>query len=348
TRSNLYGAAEQTTPSIAEFAQQSAVFDMAIAATNFTASSFATLHTGQYPWTHRVLQHQGYFRSQPATIASSLHRAGYRTAYFDANWLADPRHTRSADGWDLTSGPYHAIPVPRARALCALPICDTSRLATISPIAELSAFYGYMVRRLGLLERVHYPPDPILTDARNWIVANSDSGPVFVWIHLFPPHDPYFPPAPYLYSLLPQKTLDSVSELMSQPLEYFVPWDPARVHDLEERYKETLRYVDARLGSFLHDPAMAEFISRSTVVITSDHGESFERDFVGHTGPLLTQSLVHVPLIIRTPEMRAMRRIETPVSEIDVMPTIVDLAGGTIPHPVDGVSLKPLLEGTPL
>jgi arylsulfatase A-like enzyme len=42
-----------------------------------------------------------------------------------------------------------------------------------------------------------------------------------------------------------------------------------------------------------------------------------------------------------------MRRIQTAVSETDVMPTIVDLAGVAIPPSVDGISLKPLLEGTP-
>lgn len=348
SRSNLYGARESTTPSIAEFAKHAAVFDMAIASTNFTAGSSASIQTGQYPWTHRILQHEGYFTSQPSTLALSLHAAGYRTAYFDANWFADPRHTQSAAGWDMGSGPYQAIPIPLARRLCEAAICDTSRLATVPPLAELTSAYEYIVRRLGLLERVRYPPDPILADARNWIIENSRSGPIFVWIHLFPPHNPYFPPAPFLYSLLPKKTLDTVGELMSQPLYTFSSWEATRLQDLEYRYKESLRYVDGRLGSFLRQPFIAEFIDRSIVVITADHGESFERNFVGHNGPMITQSLIHIPLIIRTPEMRTMSRVGTPVSQTDVMPTVLDLVGVPVPRSVDGISLKPLLEGQTL
>ena len=347
-RSNLYGAPENTTPFITEFARHAAVFDMAIASANFTASSSATIQTGEYPWTHRILQHQGYFLRQPATLALSLHNAGYRTAYFNANWFADPRHTQSAAGWDVTTGPYQAVPIPLARRLCALAVCDTSRLATVPPLAEVSAAYEYAVRRLGLLERVRYPPDPILDDARNWIIKNSGSGPIFVWIHLFPPHDPYFPPVPFLYSLLPKKTLDTVSQLMSQPLYIFSPWEASQLHDLQERYKESLRYVDERLGGFLRDPRTSEFIDHSIVIITSDHGESFERNYVGHNGPLLTQSLIHIPLIIRTPEMRTMSRIGTAVSQTDVMPTVLDLVGVPVPKSVDGISLKPFLEGQTL
>ncbi len=348
TRSNLYGAAETTTPFLQSFASEATVFDLAIASSNFTAPTVASVHTGQYPWTHRIAGQQGYFRAPPSTLASTLHNNGYRTAFFNANWWADPRHTRSQQGWLDMSGPYQAVPTPRWRTYCSMPACDTVRLAAVPPFAHLKDMYELGLRRFGLLETIHYPSEPIFNDARTWIAAHAQSDePAFVWVHIFGPHDPYLSPQPFLYSILPSHELDTANELMSQQLYMFSHTSPEQVHKLEARYKEALKYADKNLEIFLKDPAVAEFAKRSVVVITADHGESFERNFLGHTGPLLTQSLIHVPLVIRAPGLPTGGRIAFPVSQTDIFPTILDLAGLALPTTADGVSLAPALGGAP-
>jgi Arylsulfatase A and related enzymes len=347
SRSSLYGANEATTPFLEKFARDSVVFDNAIAVSNFTAPTMTSTHTGKYPWTHGILSQQGYMDSAPRTIASTLHAAGFQTAFFNANWWADPRHTLSDAGWDHLEGPFHAVLTPAAGTrLCSRAICDTARLATIPPFNELKIAFGDVLRRVGALERVHYPPELVLRPATNWIVAHKTaSSPQFVWIHLYPPHDPYLAPRPFLYSILNSPDLDTIAELLPQRLYQFSDTDEGRVRQLEARYKESLKYLDDRLGAFLNDPRIADFVDRSVVVIAADHGESFERGFLAHTGPLLTQSLIHIPLLIRTPAMHGGRRIDTPVSQADILPTILDLLGLPTPDGVDGLSLAPVLEG---
>jgi arylsulfatase A-like enzyme len=91
-------------------------------------------------------------------------------------------------------------------------------------------------------------------------------------------------------------------------------------------------------------------VSDSTLtVLTADHGESLgEHDYVGH-GRHLYENIVHVPLIIRMPgKVMAGKTIKTPVSSIDLAPTILDLtlgewAGGKAGSIFTGKSLAPCL-----
>jgi arylsulfatase A-like enzyme len=343
-QSNLFGATQTTTPKLAAFAAHATVFDHAISASNFTGPAIASMHTGTYPWTHRIVQQQNHFASAPPTLAATLRAAGYRTAYFNANWWADPRHTLSDEGWMERHGPFDAVPMPRGRRFCRAAACDTARLATVPPLAELAEYYEVALKRLGLFERVRYPPDPLLTEAKRWLTANSDGGaPVLLWVHLFPPHDPYYPPAPFLFHFLPERKLSTMSELMSEPLHVAAPHSADDVAALRSRYREGLLYVDDRVGAFLDDPAVARILQDSIVVIAADHGESFGRDFVGHTGPKLDQSLIHIPLLIRVPRQAEPARIPAIVSQTDLMPTLIDLVGLEIPSTVEGTSLAPLL-----
>ena len=89
------------------------------------------------------------------------------------------------------------------------------------------------------------------------------------------------------------------------------------------------------------------------VVFTADHGEEFlEHGSLVH-GRTLYDELLHVPLIVRGPGIVAGRRLPVMVSLLDVTPSLLEWAGGTVPDALDGRSLAPLLrdgrgEGTRL
>jgi arylsulfatase A-like enzyme len=346
SRSSLYEAPEDTTPFLRGLAGRSVVFDMALSTSNFTAPGLTSIHTGQYPWTHRVLGQQGSVRAQAPTLASTLAAAGYQTAFFNANWWGDPRHTMTHAGWDEMAGPFQALPLPRSRLLCANAICDTARLLAIPPLRGPYAVYANVMGRLGYFERVHYPTPPVFDAARDWIASRTNPiAPQFLWIHVYGPHDPYLSPAPFLYSLAAERRFDTAAEL-STPLYKFADLPAESVRLLELRYQEMLRYTDDALRSFLTDPAVAAFAAQSVVAITSDHGESFERRYLGHSGPLLTQSLIRIPLLVQAPEL-ASGRVAQPVSQADIFPTLLALLDLPVPDTVDGVSQLPALRGAP-
>jgi arylsulfatase A-like enzyme len=61
----------------------------------------------------------------------------------------------------------------------------------------------------------------------------------------------------------------------------------------------------------------------------------------------LTEEELHVPLIMRYPDgIRAGTRVTTPVELVDILPTVLEFVGGGVP-PMDGRSLRPLMEGRP-
>ena len=88
----------------------------------------------------------------------------------------------------------------------------------------------------------------------------------------------------------------------------------------------------------------------TVVIFTSDHG-----DFLGEHGLFFKMSFrepaSRVPLIVHAPERFGARRVAEPVSLVDLLPTLVDLARSglsqELAQPVDGRSLLPLLEGAP-
>jgi choline-sulfatase len=86
----------------------------------------------------------------------------------------------------------------------------------------------------------------------------------------------------------------------------------------------------------------AGVFENSYVVFTSDHGEMFERGEKAHSTVLLYDPVVHVPLLISAPGQRARRDIFAPTNAVDVLPTLLHLAGKPVPSWVEGELLPGL------
>ncbi len=146
-------------------------------------------------------------------------------------------------------------------------------------------------------------------------------------------------------------------------------WNRLRKHfsDEEKRYAEAMydgdiAYTDGKLGEFFASFESAGLLADSIVIVTSDHGEQFwENGSWGH-GQNLHDHQIHVPLLVYLPESvrqalnevsRAKGKgpalvqgvIEDQVELIDLYPTLLDLVGAGLESPVNGRSLRSLLEG---
>lgn len=118
----------------------------------------------------------------------------------------------------------------------------------------------------------------------------------------------------------------------------------ARTREPRERYLANLAAIDARLGEIFAAVERLGLADRTYIIVSSDHGEAFgEHDTVKHNTTLY-EELLRVPLMIKGPKVKA-RAVETPVSIIDLGPTILDLFGQPTPGHFMGQSLHGFLRG---
>lgn len=188
-------------------------------------------------------------------------------------------------------------------------------------------------------------------DTAHWIDENADKD-FFLFIHTYQPHDPYSCPAPFKTMFLSENSKWSHLNLTG-----YLGGKGAIFRDLsqEERqniidlYDAEIRYTDEKLiGPLIKKLKDLSLFDQAMIIFTSDHGEEFyEHKGWGHGHSLCDESL-KVPLIIKFPEsIYGGLDIETVVSLVDVMPTILDTMGidNDLILDWDGKSLIPVLKG---
>jgi arylsulfatase A-like enzyme len=333
---SLYGAARPTTPMLAQFAQGATTFDRAYASANFTTPGVASILTGTRPWTHRALQLPVWPRDVTRwdSLPALLSHSGYRMGYVSTN-----AHAGAAA---LGFGGYFQF--SRTDRTRDLTVC-TDRLAALLRYVCAASEVPLIVEAERLGDRLrggpgngHYDPRLATRPALAWLSKVDRTRPVFLWVHLFPPHSPYAAPAPWLGRFDPSPNLRNTAS--TEPhwgyLQSAVA--DAEVRTLEARYDESVAYVDHYAGEFL-DSALALLGENTIVVVTADHGESFAHGYGGHTGPGLYDEIIRVPLIIKLPGQRVARRSEALAEQVDIAPTLAAIAGLTPARAWEGRSL---------
>ena len=96
-------------------------------------------------------------------------------------------------------------------------------------------------------------------------------------------------------------------------------------------YDGNLAWVDSEVGRVLDGLKKRGEWDRTIIVVTSDHGEAFWEHRVRGHGDHVFEEFVHVPLVIRVPGL-APRRVAEAVELVDVVPTLLDLAGVFVPE----------------
>ena len=151
-----------------------------------------------------------------------------------------------------------------------------------------------------------------LEAAKEWLDGNTD-GPFFLFLHLYEPHTPYEPP------------------------ERFARYEP---------YDGEIAYADEITGRLLDSLRTRGLYDDALIILLSDHGEGLGDHGELEHGIFLYDETIRVPLIVKLPGGReAGRRAPAPVQHVDLLPTLLDLAGAAPVGNLPGRSLRPLLEG---
>lgn len=161
------------------------------------------------------------------------------------------------------------------------------------------------------------PASATVDAALAWLQARDDQRPVFLWVHLYDPHAVYAPPQPF------------AEEFRERP------------------YDGEIAFMDQELGRLFAHALVADS-DRTVLTVIGDHGESLGQHGENTHALLAYDSTLHVPWILRAPGLTGKVHVSPPVSQVDLAPTLLDLAG--LPHDngFAGASLVPLLESRPM
>jgi choline-sulfatase len=138
----------------------------------------------------------------------------------------------------------------------------------------------------------------------------------FLWVHYYDPHASYEPHA-------------EVPSFGSEPVDL---------------YDGEIRFTDLHLGRLFDELRSKDVLDKTVIAITGDHGEGFGEHGIYRHGYQLYAAQTKVPLIIRVPGLPA-RHTATPAGHVDIMPTLVNLAGGAAKPDMMGESLVAVLAG---
>jgi arylsulfatase A-like enzyme/Flp pilus assembly protein TadD len=257
-------------------------FDFAHAHAVMTLPSHASILTGAYPFEHGLRDNSGYRLPRGArTIATLLKQAGYATGAFVAAFPVHSRFGLNAgfDVYDDRFGDEHATD-------------------------------------FNMPER---PASEVVPLARTWIAegAHRTSGRWFAWVHVFDPHAPYRPPAPF------------DTQYAAQP------------------YYGEVAAVDAALAPLLDD--VRQSARPTLVIVTGDHGEGLGEHGEQAHGIFAYESTLRVPLIMaelggggRAPRGGEVSSVAA--RHVDILPTILDAIGKPLPPGLRGRTLLPAAE----
>jgi len=351
---SVYGYPRSTASNLERFAEHATVYHSHSAGGNYTIPGTASLLTGTYPWTHRAINYGGQVKSNMVedNIFHALGKDYHRLAFGQNVWAQFILTQFMADiDTFLPSSTFGELDYllskyfPKDQNMAARALDDFVFKMEREPA---SMVFGPLHRMLyfrdstklkpkgyprGLPQNVNYPLYFRLEDVFDGLASllQDLSSPFFTYIHLFPPHAPYRASDKF-YS----KFLDGCSPV-KKPVHRLGDGLSDLVIKMERRYyDEYVASLDWEFGRLLDAMEDAGIFENSYVVITSDHGEMFERGEKAHATVLLYDPVVHIPLMISAPGQKVRSDVYAPTHAVDVLPTLLQVAGKPVPSWCEG------------
>ena len=348
-----YGHPIVQTPNLDRLAEQGARFDAAYTPYPLCAPARVAFMTGRYASRLGCYDNAALFPADQPTIAHYLTNAGYDTVLSGKMHFVGPDQLHGF-GRRLTTDVFPAniswVPALDAAGRLeqgghahnyVLPNVGVRPWTKFLSYDEETQFRALeYIRERGrtrprdpffLVTSFHHPHDPFHVTRELWELYEGAR----IAIPDFPEN------LAETYSVM-DRWVNEVHGVEEVPLR-----EPDNLRALRRAYYGLVTYVDRKVGQLLD--ALEETGQRENTVIifTADHG-----DMLGEKGMVQKRCYyewsVRIPLIFHFPDGRySGRRVSTPASLLDLLPTLLDLAGVPADHrlPADGSSLLPYLAG---
>ncbi len=362
---SLYGYSRKTTPNLERFAEHASVYHKHYSTGNFTTTGTASMLTGMYPWTHRAFTYRGMI-DRTLTDRNLFKLVGneYTRFAFTQNLWADILLSQLETDLDYhlpcdaySQGDFSLFQPDDLfddRAMAYYVFQDFLNLRTLEKHPYPGSLFIGSAEYLKALTTdsdhisVDYPRGlPTVYDfsyknesvfagidhlAQNML---SQSSPGLGYFHFWSPHGPY-------------RVRKDFIGIFKDDLKWLSkPHHPLAGDDFSEElmqenhreYDEAIAEVDAEFGRVMADFERAGILQNSYVIVTSDHGDLFERGEIGHASALMYAPVTHIPLLISAPGQQTRSDFHSLTSNLDLLPTLLQIVGKEIPNWIEGILL---------
>jgi len=307
---SLYSHQGTTTPSIDEFARNSTVYLNAHTNGSTTVPSILSILSGQHPLSHGRFNRDLPPQPDNRNLLMLLREQGYATAAVTSN----------GDASLASLGLAPALSEPEIMAF-RFQLFSWLRRFGVYPTRfsgrmyeDLAAFIPFFAwpRRTSVNGNV---ADTLASAAE--LIASLQT-PFFLFIHIHEPHSPHYLPKDF-------KPIPIAVDRQSTTLTFYAHYSPEFqpvVNAYRDAYEQTITEVDAELGKFFEALESKRWYDKTMVILTADHGESFEHGYLYH-GEELYENSTWIPLVIRYPGQKKGARFFGLTQSIDVAPTIL-------------------------
>lgn len=378
-----YGHSVVNTPHLNQLAQRGVRFDAAYTPNPICAPARACLVTGKYSAHNKVYDNAAPLYCDEPTLGHYLANAGYETAlsgkmhfvgpdqwhgfgqrFIPNIYPADFRWTKSRDQKTPASHArsYQGESVEIVPAGVDLTYDQAGNLRFVNPGTEqaseltASAQSGFNTSHNSKFDKMaHFKALEYLEAKR------AATSPFMLCVSYNFPHEPFHPPQE-LWEMYQDAeiTLPELPDTLAETYSVMDKWlnrhhglenydiqDPESLKRLRRAYYALVTYVDIMVGELLKSLEENGLDDNTIILFTSDHG-----DMLGEKGMVQKRSFyewsARIPLLITYPDQRyAGTVVREPVSLVDLLPTVLDMAGveGGARLPMDGQSLVGLMDG---
>ena len=333
-----YGYGRATSPSIDELAAQGTRFAQAVSPAPWTLPAMATLWTGLLPAVHGARQ------------ASDMHAWIARAPRFRPTSVLDASRTTLAE------------------VLGAHGVATAAFVAGSYPSAVFGMNQGFET----FVDHGLFGPRMQIEALWSWL----DQAPrprFFAYLHVMSVHSPYQAPTVDPRDVPPGKQAAVAAVLAEEHRRWSaLSFDPdykgpvdgswgsmrelrlkglpptADLAHLVALYDQGIRYTDHWIGELAAGLEARGLAGTTLLVVTADHGEELgDHGGLEHTRTFY-EEVMRIPLIVRAPGLPSGQVVTAPVGLVDLFPTVLDVLAVPYDGLVQGISLRPALEGHPL
>lgn len=335
-RMSVYGHDRPTTPFLERFATEAVVYEHAIASSEWTGPTHASLFTGLPLQTHGMDTHYKWLDGHHLTLAEHLAAHGYDTWSFSGNRFV-------SDFVNLLQGFRVQDHTFKGRYKRAAARATRAKLLPRDASTEISPAYqgdseGWS-KQLTLFKDA--APVSLRAFANFLEQEHEQDKPFFAFVNLMEAHQPRIPSLESRRALMDEATLqralttDSSLHTLMAFMHGRHSYTEPELEAMRATYDATLLDLDKAAERLITGMEKRGLLEDTIVVFTADHGEMLgEKGLYSHRWALY-EPLIHVPLLVRYPRKLQPARIDGAVSLNSLFATVCELTGLPVP---DGIA----------